>query len=295
MFHGPPPGSRFQYAKITPPKNIADVPRYLGELLGGFFTRMGYIFKLVWKTGPWILFAMLFFAIFQGVMPVVGSKISEAVLNELQSLLGITTLTDLRLVNRYDVEGLKKDVFERAVQTVFSEPQVDSTSAALPAGDYTVFAVESLPGQFDQRADSCAQCIQLMAGVDRPLVSNAKVYLLEGSLSSEKIKAVLEKYPTSIFMSGHIHNGFGNIRGVVRPFGAAVDIPAFKDGGNGYEVQIYSDCIVFRAINYVTGKYAPAYDMTIQTGDNNVENVFLIAVMVVALGVIVKSKRRRFE
>ena len=89
MFHGPPPGSRFQYAKITPPKNIADVPRYLGELLGGFFTRMGYIFRLVWKTGPWILFAMLFFAVFQGVMPVVGSKISEAVLNELQSQYGL--------------------------------------------------------------------------------------------------------------------------------------------------------------------------------------------------------------
>ncbi len=89
MFHGPPPGARFQYAKITPPKNIGDLPRYLGELLGGFFSRMGYICKLVWKTGPWILFAMMFFAIFQGIMPVVGSKISEAVLNELQSRYGL--------------------------------------------------------------------------------------------------------------------------------------------------------------------------------------------------------------
>ena len=89
MFHGPPPGARFQYAKIAPPKNIADVPRYLGELLGGFFTRMGYVCKLVWRTGPWILFAMLFFAVFQGIMPVVGSKISEAVLNELQSRYGL--------------------------------------------------------------------------------------------------------------------------------------------------------------------------------------------------------------
>ena len=89
MFHGPPPGMRFQYTKITPPKNIADLPRYLGELLGGFFSRMGYICKLVWKTGPWILFAMMFFAIFQGIMPVVGSKISEAVLNELQSRYGL--------------------------------------------------------------------------------------------------------------------------------------------------------------------------------------------------------------
>ena len=82
---GPPPGARFQYAKVHPPQNVADVPRYLRELLGGFFSRMGYIFKLVWKTGPWILFAMLFFAVFQGIMPVVGSKISETVLNELQS------------------------------------------------------------------------------------------------------------------------------------------------------------------------------------------------------------------
>ncbi len=85
---GPPPGARFQYAKVPPPKNLADLPRYLKELLGGFFVRMAYIFKLVWKTGPWILFAMLFFAIFQGVMPVIGSKISQFVLNELQSSYG---------------------------------------------------------------------------------------------------------------------------------------------------------------------------------------------------------------
>ena len=86
---GPPPGARFQYAKIAPPKNPADLPRYLRELLGGFFSRMTYIFRLVWKTGPWILFAMMFFAIFQGIMPVVGSKISEAVLNALQSQYGL--------------------------------------------------------------------------------------------------------------------------------------------------------------------------------------------------------------
>jgi len=89
MFHGPPPGARFQYAKITPPKNIADVPRYLKELLSGFFSRMGYVCRLVWKTGPWILFCMLFFAILQGLMPVVASKISEAVLNELQTQYGL--------------------------------------------------------------------------------------------------------------------------------------------------------------------------------------------------------------
>lgn len=83
---GPPPGGKqFQYTQVTPPKNIPDLPRYLKELLGGFFARMAYIFKIVWKTGPWILFAMMFFAVFQGVMPVVGSKISQHVLNAMQS------------------------------------------------------------------------------------------------------------------------------------------------------------------------------------------------------------------
>ncbi len=84
----PPPGSRFEYAKVPPPKNLGDLPRFLKELLGGFFSRLGYIIKLVWKTGPWILFCMTFIALFQGVMPVVGSKISQYVLNALQRDFG---------------------------------------------------------------------------------------------------------------------------------------------------------------------------------------------------------------
>jgi len=115
---------------------------------------------------------------------------AAGLLNELHSLLGISSLTDLRLVNRYDVEGLKKDVFERAVQTVFSEPQVDDTAEALPKEGYTVFAVEALPGQFDQRADSASQCIQLMTQGERPTVRTAKVYLLAGELSKEDIKKI---------------------------------------------------------------------------------------------------------
>ena len=87
----PPPGPRFQYAKVAPPKNFGDLPRYLKELLGGFFSRLGYIVKLVWKTGPWILFAMLILSIFQGVLPVIGSKISQYVLNALQTEHGLFT------------------------------------------------------------------------------------------------------------------------------------------------------------------------------------------------------------
>ena len=118
---------------------------------------------------------------------------AAGLLNELRTLLGISNLTDLRLINRYDVEGLEEDIFLRAVQTVFSEPQVDDTMTECPTGDFKVFAVESLPGQFDQRADSASQCIQLMTQGDRPLVRTAKVYLLSGNLTMEDIEKI-KKY-----------------------------------------------------------------------------------------------------
>jgi len=82
---GPP--MRYKYERIAPPKGLSDVPRYLKELLGGFFTRLFYIFALVWKTGPWILFLMSFIAISNGVMPVITALISKNILNELQGII----------------------------------------------------------------------------------------------------------------------------------------------------------------------------------------------------------------
>lgn len=80
-----PFGSNYEYEKVPKPKGILDVPRYLCEVLGGFFVRFTYILRLVWKTGPWILFLMAFFALFNGVIPVVSSIISKEVLNALQT------------------------------------------------------------------------------------------------------------------------------------------------------------------------------------------------------------------
>ena len=114
---------------------------------------------------------------------------AAALLSELQSVLGVSSLTGLRLVNRYDAEGLTTEDFQRAVSAVFSEPQVDDVYTALPAGE-TVFAVESLPGQFDQRADSAAQCIQLLTGGERPAVRTAKVYLLSGALTEQAVEKI---------------------------------------------------------------------------------------------------------
>ena len=88
---------------------------------------------------------------------------ARALLNDLRGLLGITALTGLRLLNRYDVENIRKELFDYAVRTVFSEPQLDLATDAPDLSDATVFAAEYLPGQFDQRADSAAQCIQILS------------------------------------------------------------------------------------------------------------------------------------
>ena len=81
---------------------------------------------------------------------------AQGLYHELTELLGIQGLKSLRLLNRYDVEGIDRELFEKAIPTVFSEPPVDVTYDELPAAG-TVFAVEYLPGQFDQRADSASQ------------------------------------------------------------------------------------------------------------------------------------------
>ena len=106
---------------------------------------------------------------------------------DIRHLLGIKSLTEVRIVNRYDVENIEKDLFQYAVKTVFSEPQLDNVSSELNFGDATVFAVEFLPGQFDQRADSAAQCIQIISQKERPLVKTAKVYALYGNLSEDEV------------------------------------------------------------------------------------------------------------
>ena len=118
---------------------------------------------------------------------------AQGLKNELVSLLGIQSLSGLRLLNRYDVEGIDEALFNQCATTVFSEPPVDNTYAELPEFEGISFAVEYLPGQFDQRADSAAECIQLISQGERPLVRSARVYLLEGALTPEQV-AEIEKY-----------------------------------------------------------------------------------------------------
>ena len=114
---------------------------------------------------------------------------ADKLLKDVQEFLQISALESVRVINRYDVENIDGELFENAVRNVFSEPQVDNTYSELNA-EGIVFAVEPLPGQFDQRADSAAQCIQIISQGERPLVRTAKVYVLTGNLSDEELAAI---------------------------------------------------------------------------------------------------------
>ncbi|MBQ5890207.1 MAG: phosphoribosylformylglycinamidine synthase, partial [Clostridia bacterium] len=118
---------------------------------------------------------------------------AAALLADIRGLLQIDGVTDLRIINRYDVENIDKELFDYAKGTVFSEPQLDIISDEIELDGDVVFAVEFLPGQFDQRADSAAQCIQIISQGERPTVRTAKVYMLYGKISETEI-AEIKKY-----------------------------------------------------------------------------------------------------
>ena len=124
---------------------------------------------------------------------------AKALFSEITTILGIKHLEKLRVINRYDAEQISKELFAYATQTVFSEPQQDNVYAELDLSDATVFAVEYLPGQFDQRADSAAQCIQILSQGERPVIRTARVYALYGKHSKFPIPSrQLSKHWTAL-------------------------------------------------------------------------------------------------
>ena len=115
---------------------------------------------------------------------------ARALLSEIKTFLGIDSVERVRIINRYDAENITEELFDYAVGTVFSEPQLDDVYKNVENDGAVVFATEFLPGQFDQRADSAAQCIQLISQGDKPTVASAKVYMLYGKLTKEEIAKI---------------------------------------------------------------------------------------------------------
>ncbi len=116
---------------------------------------------------------------------------ARALKNEISTFLGIKSVDKVRMLNRYDAENITEELFAYAVGAVFSEPQLDITYTELPAeAGAVVFATEYLPGQFDQRADSAAQCIQLISKGEKPRVASARVYVLYGDMTADEIARI---------------------------------------------------------------------------------------------------------
>ena len=178
---------------------------------------------------------------------------ARALKSEISAFLGIKSVERVRIFNRYDAENITEELFNYAVGTVFSEPQLDNVFSEVDFSDGAkVFATEYLPGQFDQRADSAAQCIQLISQGEKPDVASARVYMLYGNITEselEKIKkhvinpveareASLDKketikieytIPTTVkTLDGFIELDESGLKEFIAEFGLAMDLDDIK-------------------------------------------------------------------
>ena len=112
--------------------------------------------------------------------------------DEIAGYLGIKTISQVRVLIRYDIENLSEETYTQALTTVFSEPPVDDVyEMEFPAdADDFVFSVEYLPGQFDQRADSAVQCVQFLDENAQPIIRSATTYVIEGDITEEEFEAI---------------------------------------------------------------------------------------------------------
>ena len=179
---------------------------------------------------------------------------AKNILQDLQENLQIKGLTKVILLNRYDVSGINEETYEKAKKTVFSEPQVDMCFDENYEFDKKdkVFATEFLPGQFDQRASSLEECLQIISGQERPIAKSAKVYILKGDISTEELtkiknylinsvdsrEASLEKPETLednmskpedvAIIEGFIHMTDEDLREILPKYGFAMDLADLK-------------------------------------------------------------------
>ncbi len=115
---------------------------------------------------------------------------AKKLLSDIKSVLGAKDVTRIRIFNRYDAENITRELFDDSVSTVFSEPQTDIATESISLPDAKVFAVEYLPGQYDMRADSAAQCIQIISKGTRPIIRTAKIYAIYGGVSDETVNMI---------------------------------------------------------------------------------------------------------
>ena len=115
---------------------------------------------------------------------------AKELIQEFKNFLGITDVKAIRVLNRYDIENISDDTYRKAIRTIFSEPPVDDVYEETFSYEGRTFSVESLPGQFDQRADSAVQCVKLLKEDEEPVIKTAITYVIEGDISDEEFAAI---------------------------------------------------------------------------------------------------------
>ena len=124
---------------------------------------------------------------------------ARSLFHDLKENLHLNDLSGVRVIQRYDVDGLNDEEFAQATKLILSEPQIASVFKELETSvNETAFGVEYLPGQFDQRADSAAQCVQILTQKNKPLVASAKVVILEGTISADELSNIKSYYINAV-------------------------------------------------------------------------------------------------
>ena len=117
---------------------------------------------------------------------------AEQLFHDLSQNLSIKDLREVRIASRYDIQGISNEAYEKAIRNIFSESNIDLVykENLITDHDYKVFGVEYLPGQYDQRADSATQCIEILATGERPIVKTAKIIMLKGNITDDELKRI---------------------------------------------------------------------------------------------------------
>ena len=136
---------------------------------------------------------------------------AKALRHEIRHYLGIRSVSGVRVLNRYDVEDLSDETFEKACRGVFAELPVDvlyKETFPMKEGDHS-FSVEYLPGQFDQRADSAEQCVRFIKEDEVPVIRTATTYVIEGGYHGGRVCS----HPQPLYQSGGFEGGSGREAG----------------------------------------------------------------------------------
>ena len=155
---------------------------------------------------------------------------------EIKSYLGISSVTGVRELIRYDIENISEETYKKALVTVFSEPPVDMVfEEEFELGDAKTFSVEYLPGQFDQRADSAEQCVKLLNEEEEPVIRTATTYVIEGEVTEEQLEAIKHHCINPVDSR---ETGLEKPETLVQNFEDPADVASFEGFENMPEAQL---------------------------------------------------------